>query len=100
MNRTTRWAMAALPLCAWCGTTVSAPPYEPKPYRIGIAPSHITMPTDSLFGNRADEWREVREAIDFYKVYSLQAVPPEWATRLPVNLFAEFVKRHGIQVDA
>jgi len=76
------------------------PPLEPKPYRVGIAPSHITTPTAPLFGDRAGDWDNVRDAIDFYKVYSLQAVPPDWASRLPVNEFATFVKEHGIAVDA
>ncbi len=76
------------------------PPLEPKSYEIGIAPSHITTPTAPLFEQRVDQWDEVRESIDFYKVYSLQAVPPKWATRLPVNSFAAFVKQHGIAVDA
>ena len=76
------------------------PPLTPKPYKIGIAPSHITTPTAPLFAERADDWDEVRKKIDFYKVYSLQAVPPDWATPLPVNSFAAFVKKHGIAVDA
>jgi len=72
----------------------------PKPYRIGIAPSHITKPTAPLFDERTNDWDEVREQIDFYKVYSLQAVPPDWATPLPVDTFAKFVKEHHIAVDA
>lgn len=76
------------------------PTLAPKPYRIGIAPSHITKPTEPLFDQRADDWEEVRKQIDFYKVYSLQATPPDWATPLPVNAFAKFVKDHHIQVDA
>ncbi len=76
------------------------PPLAPKSYQIGIAPSHITKPTAPLFGERADDWDEVRKSIDFYKVYSLQAVPPKWASPLPVNSFASFVKEHAIEVDA
>ncbi|MCF7848352.1 MAG: hypothetical protein K9M45_05830 [Kiritimatiellales bacterium] len=76
------------------------PPLAPKPYQIGIAPSHITKPTAPLFGDRVDDWDEVRQNIDFYKVYSLQAVPPDWASPLPVDSFAAFVKEHGIAVDA
>jgi len=76
------------------------PPLAPKPYQIGIAPSHITTPTAPLFAERVDDWDEVRKKIDFYKVYSLQAVPPDWATPLSVNPFAAFVKKHGIAVDA
>ena len=91
---------AALVLCAACAAPAADPPLEPKPYRIGIAPSHITTPTAPLFAERVDEWDEVRESIDFYKVYSLQAVPPKWATPLPVDSFAAFVKKHGIEVDA
>ena len=80
--------------------THESPALEPKNYRVGIAPSHITGPTAPLFGERADEWKEVRGNIDFYKIYSLQAVPPEWATPLPVDAFAAFVKQHGMAVDA
>ena len=76
------------------------PPLAPKPYTIGIAPSHITKPTAPLFGERADDWDEVRGAIDFYKIYSLQATPPKWASPLPVDSFADFVKKHKIAVDA
>jgi hypothetical protein len=76
------------------------PPLAPKPYRIGIAPSHITKPTAPLFGAHADDWEEVRGGIDFYKFYSLQATPPGWASALPVDSFAAFVKKHGIAVDA
>jgi len=76
------------------------PPLAPKPYHIGIAPSHIAKPTAPLFGQRADDWDEVRKNIDFYKVYSLQATPPDWATPLPVDSFAAFVKKHAIAVDA
>jgi len=76
------------------------PTLAPKPYRIGIAPSHITKPTAPLFGERINEWDEVRRQIDFYKVYSLQAVPPDWATPLPVDAFAQFAKEHHIAVDA
>ncbi len=75
------------------------PPLEPKSYEIGIAPSHITTSTAALFDQRADDWDEVRGNIDFFKFYSLQAVPPKWATRLPVNTFTSFVKKHGIAVD-
>jgi hypothetical protein len=76
------------------------PPLTPKPYQVGITPSHITTPTAPLFGDRAKDWDEVRKNIDFYKVYSLQAVPPDWATPLPVDSFAAFVKEHAIAVDA
>jgi hypothetical protein len=89
----------AVATCAH-GAEAPGPPLEPKPYRIGIAPSHITTPTAPLFGERVEDWDEVRGAIDFYKVYSLQAVPPTWATRLDVNAFAAFAKEHGIAVDA
>ncbi|MCK5803345.1 MAG: hypothetical protein KAI66_10955 [Lentisphaeria bacterium] len=65
------------------------PPLKPKPYKIGIAPSHITAPTAPLFGSHVGEWAEVRENIDFYKIYSLQAVPPKWASQLPVDAFAD-----------
>ena len=73
---------------------------EPKPYTIGIAPSHITKPTAPLFSDRIEDWDEVRQAIDFYKIYSLQATPPKWATQLPVNAFATFTKKHDIAIDA
>jgi len=76
------------------------PPLAPKAYRVGVAPSHITRPTAPLFGQRADDWSEVRKNIDFYKIYSLQATPPDWATPLPVDSFAAFVNEHGIAVDA
>jgi hypothetical protein len=76
------------------------PALEPKDYRVGIAPSHITRPTAPLFDAGIDDWKEVRQSIDFYKVYSLQAAPPDWATPLPVDSFADFVKEHGIVVDA
>ncbi len=76
------------------------PRLAPKPYQIGIAPSHITKPTAPLFGSRADDWDEVRKGIDFYKFYSLQAVPPDWASPLPVDSFAAFVKKHRIAIHA
>lgn len=81
-------------------TSPPGPPLRPKPYRIGIAPSHITRPTAPLFGPRAGDWDGVRGAVDFYKIYSLQPVPPAWATPLPVDSFAQFMKRHRIAVDA
>lgn len=81
-------------------TKAPGPPLPPKPYQVGIAPSHITTPTARLFGDRAKDWDEVRKSIDFYKVYSLQAVPPDWATPLPVDSFAAFMKEHAIAVDA
>jgi len=40
------------------------PPLKPKPYQVGIAPSHITTPTAPLFGERAGDWDEVRNNID------------------------------------
>ena len=65
---------------AWIGLTVTweaargtdadkapGPPLKPKPYQVGIAPSHITKPTAPLFGERVDDWDEVRNNIDFYK---------------------------------
>jgi hypothetical protein len=76
------------------------PPLAPKPYEIGIAPSHITKPTAPLFGERVADWDEVRTSIDFYKIYSLQASPPDWASPLPVDSFAAFMKEHAIAVDA
>ena len=82
------------------GGETFGPTLAPKPYRIGVAPSHITEPTGPLFGDRMDDWDEVRRQIDFYKVYSLQAVPPDWATLLPVDAFAQFAKEHRIAVDA
>lgn len=100
MNATSILAMAACVLWAAGAIAADGPPFKPKPYRVGIAPSHITMPTAPLFEGRVDEWDEVRGSIDFYKVYSLQAVPPKWATPLPVDSFAAFVKKHGIEVDA
>ena len=78
----------------------SARAVEPKPYTIGIAPSHITKPTAPLFSDRMEDWDEVRQAIDFYKIYSLQVTPPKWATGLPVNSFATFTKKHDIAIDA
>lgn len=75
-------------------------PLAPKPYEIGIAPSHITKPTAPLFGERVADWDEVRTSIDFYKIYSLQASPPGWASPLPVDSFAAFMKEHAIAVDA
>ena len=86
-----------------CGAdpeSVPGPPLATKPYQVGIAPSHITTPTAPLFGSRVGDWDEVRDSIDFYKIYSLQAVPPRWATPLPIDSFAAFVKKHGIAVDA
>lgn len=76
------------------------PPLTPKPYEIGIAPSHITKPTAPLFGERVADWDEVRTSIDFYKIYSLQASPPGWASPLPVDSFAAFVKEYDVAVDA
>jgi len=76
------------------------PALAPKPYQIGIAPSHVTTTTAPLFAERADDWDEVRRNIDFYKVYSLQAAPPDWASPLPVDSFAAFMKKHRIAVDA
>ena len=79
---------------------VAGPSLSPKPYRIGIAPSHITQATAPLFKERAADWDEVRRSIDFYKVYSLQPTPPDWATRLDVDSFAAFAKKHEMAVDA
>lgn len=78
----------------------SEPALVAKHYEIGIAPSHITKPTAPLFSTGVADWDEVRRSIDFYKVYSLQSTPPAWATELPVDSFAAFVKKHGIAVDA
>ena len=68
----------------------AVPPVQPKPYRIGIAPSHVTASPDPLFEPDAD-WRAVSDKIDFYKYYSLQLSPPKWASRLAVGPFAAFV---------
>ena len=46
---------------------VAGPPLSPKPYRIGIAPSHITQPTAPLFKERAADWDEVRGSINFLR---------------------------------
>lgn len=40
------------PIWAACN---SARAIEPKPYTIGIAPSHITKPTAPLFSDRMEE---------------------------------------------
>ncbi|MBN2292631.1 MAG: hypothetical protein JXM70_09410 [Pirellulales bacterium] len=83
------------------GATESlGPRLDPKPYEIGIAPSHITKSTAPLFSSNVKDWDEVRRNIDFYKVYSTQAVPPDWASQLPIESFAAFVKKHRIAVDA
>jgi hypothetical protein len=103
------WRRAAACLAlAWGVTAVSAAHAQeavgrklaPTPYRIGIAPSHITKPTAPLFDERINDWEEVREQIDFHKVYSLQAVPPDWATPLPVDALGKFAKEHHMAVDA
>ena len=75
------------------------PPLKPKPYAIGIAPSHITTTADPLFAPGAP-WQEVRGAIDFYKYYSLQLTPPDWATRLTAPHFVKFMKKHSINIGA
>jgi len=75
----------------------AVPPVQPKPYRIGIAPSHITASPDPLFEPDAD-WRAVRDKIDFYKYYSLQLSPPKWASRLAAGPFVAFTTQHGIAI--
>ena len=75
------------------------PPLSPKPYRIGIAPSHITTSPDVLF-SRPDEWSEVRGAVDHYKYYSLQVVPPKWATKLSLPGLIDRAKADGFTIGA
>ena len=99
MNRTATTIGLCVLHLVWVHSS-SAVALEPKPYKIGIAPSHITKPTAPLFTDQIDDWKEVRQTIDFYKVYSLQAKPPEWATPLAVNQFAAFAKMHDIEIDA
>jgi hypothetical protein len=75
------------------------PTLKPKPYVIGIAPSHITATPDPLFAPDAP-WQEVRDAIGFYKYYALQLDPPDWATPLSAAPFVEFMKNHKIKIGA
>lgn len=100
MSQMPKLVVLALLLATAASASSAEPPLTPKFYTIGIAPSHITKPTAPLFGERIADWDEVRTSIDFYKIYSLQASPPGWASRLPVDSFAGFVKEHAIAVDA
>jgi hypothetical protein len=100
MSGMPKLVILAVLLATAAGASAADPPLVPKFYEIGIAPSHITKPTAPLFGERVADWDEVRTGIDFYKIYSLQASPPGWASRLPVDSFAGFVKEHAIAVDA
>jgi hypothetical protein len=72
-------------------------PLAPKSYRIGIAPSHITVSPEALFTDESP-WRSVRDRIDLYKYYGVQLAPTKWATKLPCKPFADFAGRHDIAI--
>ena len=73
------------------GAELKLPDLEPKAYQIGIAPSHITIPTDDLF-RHPEQWKEVAGVIQVFKYYGVQAIGVPWARPLPTKLLAEFAK--------
>ncbi|MCL5269041.1 MAG: hypothetical protein M1457_00440 [bacterium] len=93
--------LIALPFLASAALAAdeAMPPLTPKPYTVGIAPSHITIPTDPLFAPGAP-WTETQKVIDFYKYYALQTQPPDWCTAIPVKAFVDFMKSHNIAIHS
>lgn len=97
-----------------CGTLGSAYAAETKPAAattpavstapaskkilIGIAPSHITIPTAPLF-EHPEQWKETAAAIGLYKYYGVQAVNVKWATPLPAQKLADFANARHIQLS-
>jgi hypothetical protein len=80
---------------------VAAPEWhalQPKPYRVGIAPSHIAADPAPLFAS-PELWQQARRGFDFYKYYALQTAPPAWCPPIPVKPFAEFCRQQKLEID-
>ncbi len=73
------------------------PRLRPKPYRIGIAPSHIVQSPNELFAANS-EWDEVRSKVQFYKYYGTQLADTEGTTDLDPEALVAFAKRHHIGI--
>ncbi len=71
-----------------------------KNYEIGIAPSHLTVSPDSLF-TQPLAWKEVYEAVDFYKYYGQQVTPDTfvWRTRINPAFFVDFSTSQKIKIS-
>src|ERR1051325_234084 len=62
-----------------------------KPYRIAIAPPHITESPSVLF-ERPDDWKEVRSSVQVYKYYGVQMLKNDWVRSLDPKAFATMIK--------
>ena len=75
----------------------SLPPLKPKPYQIGIAPSHITTSNNPLLESSA-QWPKTAAGIDLYKYYGIQMPGVKHSNRItpvdPKNLVALMKREH------
>ncbi|MCX7014968.1 MAG: hypothetical protein NTW86_20850 [Candidatus Sumerlaeota bacterium] len=69
----------------------------PKPYEIGVAPSHITISPNPLFESDA-AWASVADGVDLYKYYGVQTAGAPWATAIDCKSFVACMKKHGIRI--
>jgi len=82
------------------GEPVTLPRLEAKPYRIAIAPSHITVPPGPLFESDSG-WVQVAKQTDLYQYYGVQLMRGkiwEWTTHLDPKALVKFAKARGIQI--
>ena len=73
------------------------PRLKAKPYRIGIAPSHITVSMNPLFESTSG-WTQVAGEVDLFKCYGVQLLGVKWASELDPEALATFMTQHGIEI--
>ena len=85
---------ALLTLTGVLAAETNFPPLDARPWRIGLAPSHVTRPTNELF-DRPQDWAGVASAIRIFKYYGVQLRPTGWAQPIQPKALADFAnQRH------
>ncbi len=102
MNRLVMWfgllLMCVVYPAAGEGPALSQlPPLQPKPYAIGIAPSHITTDPNPMFASTS-QWQTVVEHTDLYKYYGVQLLDIDWSTNLDAKAFVACMKQQEIRI--
>jgi hypothetical protein len=98
------WSLVLLCAVAACtgteGWLTGTAQVEVKPYMIGVAPSHVTVPPDLLFESDS-EWEQVAEQTDLYKYYGVQMMQGpgwEWTTHFDPQTLVDFAEARDISI--